>query len=107
MHVAAVKTGDPVARVKVNKGSKGLVSVTVSKDIVVPVKIEEGALLKTRIVIPRQVDAPVKKGTEIGRLELWDDARLVAAEPLVATEDIEAWGLEDYFNMLLGVLTGR
>ena len=102
-----VKTGDPVARVKVNKGSKGLVSVTVSKDIVVPVKIEEGALLKTRIVIPRQVDAPVKKGTEIGRLELWDDARLVAAEPLAATEDIEAWGLEDYFNMLLGVLTGR
>ncbi len=102
-----VKAGDLVARVKVNKGSKGLVAVTVGRDIVVPVKIEEGALLKTRVVIPRQLDAPLEKGVEIGTLELWDETRLVASEPLVAMENIDSWGIEDYFNMLLGVLTGR
>ena len=102
-----VKAGELVARVKVNKGSKGLVAVTAGKDIVVPIKIEEGALLKTRVVIPRQIDAPIEKGAELGTLELWDGTRLAASEPLVAMENIDSWGLEDYFNMLLGVLTGR
>ena len=102
-----VNAGEMVARVKVNKGSKGLVAVTAGKDIVVPIKIEEGALLKTRVVIPRQIDAPIEKGAELGTLELWDGTRLAASEPLVAMENIDSWGLEDYFNMLLGVLTGR
>jgi len=55
--------------------------------------IRVGRPLVERVVAPTTLTLPVAKGARLGRVELYDGARLVAASSLVAAEDVPDAGL--------------
>jgi D-alanyl-D-alanine carboxypeptidase (penicillin-binding protein 5/6) len=54
--------------------------------------IREGKPLLERIVAPRAVELPVRRGQRIGRVEVFDGSRLVASSPLVAARAVSEPG---------------
>jgi D-alanyl-D-alanine carboxypeptidase (penicillin-binding protein 5/6) len=66
-------------------------------DLVVPRTIRrtvhESTSLVERVVAPRAVGLPVRKGQRFGRVEVWDGDRLLAASNLVAAEAVSEPGL--------------
>ncbi|MGB0866015.1 MAG: hypothetical protein ACPGSC_05870 [Granulosicoccaceae bacterium] len=49
--------------------------------------------LKTRLELNRGVEAPLKKGDEVGRLRVVAGEDIVADEPVVALRDVEEGGI--------------
>ena len=59
----------------------------------IPRTIHESRSLLERVVAPRSVGLPVRKGQRLGRVEVWDGNRLVASSNLVAAADVSEPGL--------------
>jgi len=55
--------------------------------------IHVGRPLVERVVAPAALALPVEKGRRLGRVEVYDGNRLVAASTLVAAEDVADAGL--------------
>jgi D-alanyl-D-alanine carboxypeptidase (penicillin-binding protein 5/6) len=58
-----------------------------------PRTVHESTSLVERIVAPTALGLPVRKGQQVGRVEVWDGDRLVASSNLVAAEDVPEPGL--------------
>lgn len=55
--------------------------------------VHESTSLLERVVAPRTVGLPVRKGQRLGRVEIWDGDRLLAFSNLVAAADVTEPGL--------------
>jgi hypothetical protein len=49
--------------------------------------------LVQRVVAPGAVSLPVRRGQQLGRIELWEGKRLLGSRPLVASRTITRPGL--------------
>ncbi|MDQ3671092.1 MAG: D-alanyl-D-alanine carboxypeptidase [Actinomycetota bacterium] len=54
--------------------------------------VREGVPLVERAVLPTKVELPVRKGERLGRVEVWEDDRLVASSNLIAAESVSEPG---------------
>jgi hypothetical protein len=52
-----------------------------------------GTLLTERVVVPRSTRLPVRAGARLGRIEVFDQGRLIGERPLLAARSVAAPGV--------------
>ena len=81
------KIGKPVA---VAQGKKKTITIVAAKPISVLVKRIHAPKVKTQITLQRNpISAPVRKGQEVGRIEVTVRGRVLASTPLLAAEAVQ------------------
>ena len=70
----------------------GRPSVDLVASRTMPRTVHESKRLVERVVAPRSVGLPVRKGERLGRVEIWDGNRLLASSSLVAAADVSEPG---------------
>lgn len=85
-----VKAGEHLGQVYILNGETTSISVAPAMDAGFTVPLTRAGQLEKRVFLPRVVRAPVKKGQELGRVQILFEGREVAAAPLVATGDVRA-----------------
>lgn len=63
--------------------------------------LSESDSVQVRAQLPKQLPAPVKKGTKIGALNYYINGELAAQMPILAAQDIEKRSLRWYFMLVL------
>lgn len=92
---------DVVSEIKIDKGTKEKIDVSVSEDVVVLKKKSELSKkydLETKI---NQITLPLKQGDVVGKLLVKDNGKVIKEVDLIAKEDVEKLG---YFKTILEVL---
>ncbi|MDN5361615.1 MAG: hypothetical protein PWP70_662 [Moorella sp. (in: firmicutes)] len=85
-----VKAGEPVGQVYVANGETAGVRVAPAADAGFTVPLAQAGLLEKRLLLPRVVKAPIRKGQEVGRVQFLFQGREVASAALAATADVPA-----------------
>ncbi|MBQ7137121.1 MAG: D-alanyl-D-alanine carboxypeptidase [Bacilli bacterium] len=100
--------GDIIEKVKIDKGTKDKIKISVEEDVVILKKkteISKKYDLETKI---NDISLPIKKGDVLGKLLVKDNGKVVKEVDLVALENVEKLG---YFKTILetikDVITGR
>lgn len=84
------KKDAPIKKVEVNKGEQKYVNAVTSEPLSVLAKKGTTAKdMKTEVKLDENLNAPVKKGDEIGTITIKKDGKVMSKSPLVAEEDVE------------------
>jgi D-alanyl-D-alanine carboxypeptidase len=87
--VPVIRTGRTYATAELPYGRDALALVA-AKPVKRPVRLARG--LTERVVAPTAVELPVRKGTKLGEVRVYDRGRMVARSPLVASRSVDAPG---------------
>ncbi|KAB3527360.1 D-alanyl-D-alanine carboxypeptidase family protein [Alkaliphilus serpentinus] len=93
-HIAFEK-GELVEVIPVFEGKVGEVQLVSSKEVVIPLLEGEEENLRTIVDVPNYIEAPVLKGTKIGKLYTYLDDQLLAEADIIANADIDKLTLKD------------
>lgn len=97
----AATAGDVLDEFRVKHGAKGEVSVTVGEDL--DITLNKGYKSKgiTTELTPaaRKIEAPIKKGDEVGTITVFKDGKPVAEKSLYAGEKVEKGGILSYVGI--------
>lgn len=100
------KAGKVLGEVTVRRGSVPRVSAVLGRDEAITVERGREAGLKREVVLPAQVEAPVRKGQRIGHLVVRDQEHTVADIPLVSSAPAaRLTGLGLFWDLLRRILT--
>ena len=103
-----VKAGEKIGEIAVKDGVEKSFPVYTEKDVCFPLTQEEAANLKKRVYIEETLTAPVKKGQQVGRIELWLGEDRIQSVALTAPYDIGENSYSFNLSKLLGLwLNGR
>lgn len=95
-----------LSQLKVSKGSEKEVNLMTSEPIsVLTKKGEKVDDVTQEILMKNDIKAPVKKGDELGTLQLKKDGKLIAESKLVAEKDIEEASWWTMFKRVMGNFT--
>ncbi len=95
-----LSSAEIAAEIPVKHGEKSEVNVGVSKDLDITLNVDyDGKGITTEIDVPKKLAAPIKKGTEIGRIIVYKDGEAVASAELQAMEDVEKGGVLSYVGI--------
>ncbi|WP_210609737.1 D-alanyl-D-alanine carboxypeptidase family protein [Priestia flexa] len=84
------KKDAPIKKVEVNKGEQKYVNAVTSEPLSALTKKGTTAKdMKTEVKLDKNLNAPVKKGDEIGTITIKKDGKVMSTSPLVAEEDVE------------------
>lgn len=84
------KKDAPIKKVEVNKGEQKYVNAVTSEPLSALAKKGTTAKdMKTEVKLVENLNAPVKKGDEIGTITIKKDGKVMSKSPLVAEEDVE------------------
>lgn len=97
-----VKAGEKVGDVAVKDGVEDGFPVYTMEDIYYPLTQEEINNLKTRVYIDENMTAPVKKGQQVGHIDLWLGEDKIQSVALTAPNDIGENSYSFNLNKLLG-----
>ncbi|TDL82494.1 D-alanyl-D-alanine carboxypeptidase family protein [Peribacillus frigoritolerans] len=100
------KRNEVVANMKISKGNSKNLNLVTSEPISVLTK--KGGSVKDvtqEVVMKQNLQAPLKKGDELGKLILKKDNKVVVESPLVAEGDIDQAGWWTLFKRVLGDFT--
>ncbi|MEK3808192.1 MULTISPECIES: D-alanyl-D-alanine carboxypeptidase family protein [unclassified Metabacillus] len=100
------KRNEVVAKMKISKGNSKTLNLVTSEPISVLTK--KGGSVKDvtqEVVMKQNLQAPLKKGDELGKLILKKDSKTVVESPLVAEGDIEQAGWWTLFKRVLSDFT--
>ncbi|MEL7608542.1 MAG: D-alanyl-D-alanine carboxypeptidase family protein [Bacillota bacterium] len=95
-----VHKGDVVTRAPVKRGIKNVLALVAKQDIMIPVLKEGERAYRTRVVL-NGIAAPIAAGDELGRLEVWEENKLLTSTALVAGEDVAERDLPFYLQRIL------
>jgi D-alanyl-D-alanine carboxypeptidase (penicillin-binding protein 5/6) len=70
---------------------RGSVDLVAPRRLVRPVRV--GRPVVEKVIVPRALDLPVKRGQEVGQVRIYSGGRLVGARPLVTARGVSAPGL--------------
>ena len=103
-----VKAGEKIGEIAVRDGMEKSFPVYTEKDVYFPLTQEEAANLKKRVYIEETLTAPVKKGQQVGRIDLWLGEDRIQSVALSAPYDIGENSYSFNLSKLLGLwLNGR
>jgi serine-type D-Ala-D-Ala carboxypeptidase (penicillin-binding protein 5/6) len=85
-----VRPGKVYASVQVGWGKRALPLVA-TRRLLRPYRLDRPVV--ARVVAPGAVSLPVRRGEALGRVELWEGARLLGTRPLVAARSVSPPGL--------------
>ncbi|PID55160.1 MAG: serine-type D-Ala-D-Ala carboxypeptidase [Gammaproteobacteria bacterium] len=83
----------PLASVKVWKGAQDEVQVALAEPLQMVVPRGQKKKLKQESVLLADVQAPIRAGQELGTLKVMLNGKVMAEEPLVATQEVAEGGL--------------
>ena len=86
--VNIVSKGDLLGTLDVENGIAKKVDVTAGQDFSYPCTREEGASIRKSLQLNSQVAAPIQKGEEVGKMELYIGNNKMAELPAVASNDV-------------------
>lgn len=93
------KRNEIISDLKVNKGREQKINLVTSEPISLLTKKGENIeSVKKEIKQKEDIQAPVKKGTELGTLVLRKDGKVLAESPLVAEKDMDKAGMWTMFK---------
>jgi D-alanyl-D-alanine carboxypeptidase (penicillin-binding protein 5/6) len=85
--------GDILSNVRVWKGDKEQLTVGLDKDLFVTIPRRQYEKLKASMVINSKITAPIKQGSELGKVNITLDERPFMQVPLVALSDVAEGGI--------------
>ncbi|KKB36439.1 D-alanyl-D-alanine carboxypeptidase family protein [Bacillus thermotolerans] len=84
------KKGETLSEVRVAKGDKSEITLVTGEEVsLLTKKGEKQGKLSKDIKLKKNIQAPVKKGDELGQLVIKKDGEVVSSTPLVAKENVE------------------
>lgn len=81
--------GGVLATPKVWFGKGDLVKAGLATDLAVTLPRGQRDKVKTELVVDAEVDAPIAKGQQLGKVNALLDGKIIASQPLVAMEPVE------------------
>jgi D-alanyl-D-alanine carboxypeptidase (penicillin-binding protein 5/6) len=87
------KKGQSVKSLKVWKGAEEMLSATTQNDFYVALPKGEVKQLKAEVTSLQPLIAPIKKGQEVGKIQLKLNGQVIQTLPLVAKESIDSAGI--------------
>lgn len=81
--------GGVLATPKVWFGKGDLVKAGLATDLAVTLPRGQRDKVTTELVVDQEVDAPIAKGQELGKVNAMLDGKIIASQPLVAMEPVE------------------
>ncbi len=90
--VEVVSAGQPLAKVATEYGSSA-VAVAASRPLILPLRLDRP--LVEKLVLPRTLSLPVKKGRQVGKLRIYSKGKLLGERELVTLSAVGRPGLSD------------
>lgn len=84
-----------VKSIYVPNGKKKVLSVITKGSLILPLTEEEINQIKTNIILPDTLNAPIKKGDELGRIKVFMKGQLIYTDKLIARDNIYEKGFWD------------
>lgn len=95
--VPTMEAGKSLGEVQVKKGSINQVEAVLADNVAVTLPLEASEdLLSTKIVLDQSVQAPIKKGQVIGRLEVYEGENLITSGSALAANAVKEGGILSY-----------
>ena len=95
------KKGDNVCEVKILNGKENNVLALTESNTSVLVEKKDGDNIKTHLNIPKNIEAPVKKGDVIGEMIITLNGETLGKSNLISDRNVKRKGAADYFVYLL------
>jgi D-alanyl-D-alanine carboxypeptidase (penicillin-binding protein 5/6) len=100
------KKDQPIATVKVNRGSEKQVSLVAADNVSILAKKGESIdKVKKQVIMEKKVKAPVKKGDALGTLVLRNGDAIISKTSLVASEDIDEASWWQLFKRTISIFS--
>lgn len=101
-YVKLLNQGDILASVKVDRSrTSPEIRVSVSENLKTILKRNQRDMLFTRVSLPEKVTAPVKRGTVMGTVSVFQGDRIIAETSLIAVDSAEKMELADYIGHVI------
>lgn len=107
--VDAVKTKeDIISEIKIDKGTKEKINVSVKEDVVILKKKSELSKPYDLEIKINDITLPIKKGDVVGKLLVKDNGKVIKEVELIATEGVKKLGyIKTILETLKDILTGN
>jgi hypothetical protein len=76
------------------------VNLVAKRSLIRPVRV--GRPVVERVIVPRALELPVKKGEAVGQVRVYSRGRLLGARPLVTARAVSAPGFVDRTGWYIG-----
>ncbi|WP_374978539.1 D-alanyl-D-alanine carboxypeptidase family protein [Mesobacillus zeae] len=101
-----MKKSHPLGKVAVSKGSKKSVDAVTSERIsLLTKKGEDVRKIKQKIILEKNLKAPVQKGDTVGKIKLMHNGKTLAESPLAAKETVPAANWWQLYKRAFGMFT--
>lgn len=97
------KSNQVIKILPVKNGQKEKVSVLVKKDCAITLTDEEIKNVKTRYILPDELEAPIEKGQWIGSLQIYLNDQLLEEIPLITKESVKKRNIWDFFRNIINL----
>ena len=100
------KKNMPLAMLTIEKGQKKKVSLVTSEPVaLLSKKGEEKLNIRPKIILHKDVQAPVEKGEQLGTVKMLLGDKVVSETPLIASEDVKRATWFDLYKRSFGMFT--
>ena len=99
-------SGDVFGEVPVEGGVKDLVSVAISEDISLPLRENEGTMVKTTVDLPEKLEAPVEAGEVIGSVTFYLNEEVSVQADLCTQEAIQEKTFRHHLARVMDIWLG-
>ena len=100
------KKNQPLALLKIEKGQKKKVSLVTSDTVsLLNKKGEDNVNIRPNIELQKDVQAPIKKGEQLGTLKMIKDDKVISETPLIASKDVKRASWFDLYKRAFGMFT--
>ena len=101
-YVQLLKKGDVMGEIAVKRARQlKSIDVAVSDDVKAIIDHDKKDMLYTRVSMPEKLMAPIKKGSILGTVSVYQGERIIAEASLVSLSSAEVKTLKDYFEQVL------
>lgn len=100
-NIALAKEGEVIKNVRVIKGVKENVNAVVKNNVDILCKKGEEKSITKNIKLKEDINAPVKKGDVIGKVEYIKDQKVIKEENIICSETIEKITVLDMYKKML------
>ena len=101
-YVQLLNKGSIMGQVPVMRArSTQTISAGVSDDVKAIMKNEEKDMLSTRISLPRELQAPIRKGTILGTVSVYKGDEIIGESSIIAMENAERKVFTDYLSQVI------
>jgi D-alanyl-D-alanine carboxypeptidase (penicillin-binding protein 5/6) len=100
------KRNQTIAKVRISKGQEKTVEAVTSEPIsLLTKKGEKSEDVKRKVIINKNLKAPIKKGDKIGTIKLIKDGKIFLESPLLANKNVKEAGWWTLYKRSFGMFT--